>query len=209
MSKNQYPVPAYILYITLLTMVICIPMLALSVVNFGLLSIWLNAAVGALILIHHTSYLFITWAHSNRPSSKPTDFLIDPEAEADSKSSESLSPTLDEKSAWEDDTEPDYAMPLPFQPLNIASLAFLSIITSMAFSVMVDITSRGAMKSTLPAERVGSHKWNIKIEIGQTAVLGCAMIALGLNLAVCLLGRRRVVEANEEKEAREFGWVEN
>ncbi|PPQ82882.1 hypothetical protein CVT25_009699 [Psilocybe cyanescens] len=193
---RQYPTPQSIIILTGFGMLICIPMLALSVVNFGILSIWLNAAVAFLILLHHISFSCVNWVANKRSSNRSTTFVIDPE--------EAL---VEEKSQWDD--EPDVEMPIPFQTLNISCLVFLFILTAMAFGIMVDITSRGAMKSTLPAERIGSAKWNIKVQIGQTAVLGCELLVLGANLAICALGRRRVIEVNEDKDGREFMWSDN
>jgi hypothetical protein len=71
---------------------------------------------------------------------------------------------------------------------------------------MVDITSRGAIKSTLPAERIGSHKWNIKVQIAQTTVLGTELVTLLAVLVICALGRMRFCEAKEKREAElEYG----
>jgi hypothetical protein len=159
-------------------------MIALSVVNFGMLSIWLNATVGILILIYHISFFAVMWATRKK---NPTKIVA---AEDDVGDSLNLA------------DEPSIAIHMG----NIASVIFLVIINLIAFSVMVDITTNGAVSSTLPAERIGSHKWNIKVEIGQTAVLGTELVMLSTILAICALGRKRYnIEQEDKIEEFEYG----
>jgi len=169
-------VPKSVIYLSGLSMVICVPMIALSMVNFGLLSIWLNATVAFLVLIHHLAFLIVTWV--NRKQNPPKVIIAEEEGDD----------TLVE--------EPSIAIHMG----NIFSLAFLAIINAIAFSIMVDITTRGAISSTLPAERIGSYKWNIKVEIGQTSVLGFELVVLSTILAICGFGRRRYNIAKEMQE---------
>jgi len=177
--------PRPVLYLTAVSGLICLPIFALSIVNFGLLSIWLNAAVSVFIGIHHLTLCIVSWALRKRlPSPK---IIIDDE----------------ESSFFHDD--PEIEPPAAYSRTNIASMVFLVILNAIAFSIMVDITTRGAMKSTLPAERVGSHKWNIKIQIGQSSVLGIELLVLSTILAICTFGRKRMVdEAEERKSELEF-----
>jgi len=168
-------VPKSVIYLTAASMIICLPMFALSIVNFGMLSIWLNATVAFLVLIHHISFLAVTWITRKQNSAK--------EIAIDDDNSLHLAP------------EPSIAIHMA----NIAFLAFITITNIIAFSVMVDITTRGGLKSTLPVERIG-HKWNIKIQIGQTAVLGVELVVLSTILAICALGRRRFAIEQEEKD---------
>jgi len=166
-------------------MIFCLPMIALSIVNFGMLSIWLNATVAFVILIHHFSFLAVTWISRKHAHSAQIVALED---ELDPLTLEDLDP------------------PMPCSLLNIIATTFLCIITTIAFSIMVDITTRGAIRGTLPAERVGSHKWNIKVQIAQTTVLGTELVTLLAVLAICALGRIRFVEAKEKREAElEYG----
>ncbi|KDR81032.1 hypothetical protein GALMADRAFT_61472 [Galerina marginata CBS 339.88] len=169
-------VPKSILYLTGASMLVCLPMFALSIVNFGMLSIWLNATVAFLILIHHISFMAVAWV--TRKKDTPKDI------------------------ASEDDDDSLHLAPEPSIAIHMANLAFLSfltIINIIAFSIMVDITTRGGINSTLPIERIG-HKWNIKIQIGQTAVLGVELVLLGAILLISGLGRRRFAIEQEERD---------
>jgi hypothetical protein len=164
-------------------------MIALSIVNFGMLSIWLNATVAFVILIHHFSFLAVTWISRRHTSpAKIAAIEDDDDDEIDLPTLENLEP------------------PMPCSLVNLIATTFLCIITTIAFSIMVDITTRGAIKSTLPAERIGSHKWNIKVQIAQTTVLGTEVVTLFAVLAICALGRFRFCEAKEKREAElEYG----
>jgi hypothetical protein len=173
--------PKPVLYLTGVSMIFCIPMIALTIVNFGMLSIWLNATVAFVILLHHFSFMAVTWISRKHASYANIVAIEDDEM-----------PPL----ALED-LEP----PMPCSLLNIIATTFLCIITTIAFSIMVDITTRGGIKSTLPAERIGSHKWNIKIQIAQTTVLGTELVTLLAVLAICAVGRNRFCEAKEKREA--------
>jgi len=163
-------------------------MIALSIVNFGMLSIWLNATVAFVILIHHFSFLAATWISRKHANSAQIVAFEDDEFQLDPLTLEDLEP------------------PMPCSLLNVIATTFLCIITTIAFSIMVDITTRGAIRGTLPAERVGSHKWNIKVQIAQTTVLGTELVTLLAVLAICALGRFRFAEAKEKREAElEYG----
>jgi hypothetical protein len=186
-------VPNSVLVMTLVSAVVCIPIIILSRINFGLLSIWLNAAVAALILAHHFFFVLISWIDHKYPHLK----II-------SRSSpEKTTPGKLFTHEDENDGE-DELLPVPeiaYSIFNVAAVAFIFIVNAVAFCIMVDITSRGAMSSTLPAERIGSHKWNIKIQIGQTTVLGLELLVLTVMLFTCILGWRRYVEDKERIEA--------
>lgn len=186
-------VPKSVIVLTAIAMAICLPMIALSVVNYGMLSIWLNAAVAVLILVHHLSFLAATWV-SNKRSGALIKTVIDP----------------DDNGVPESDSDEEIIHePISFHLANIGCLVFLFIINAIAFSIMVDITTRGALKSTLPAERIGSHKWNIKIQIGQTTVLGVQLLVLAINLAVCAIGWWRIQDQKEASDNAEYKWGES
>lgn len=179
-------IPKSVISLTAASMVICLPMIALSVVNFGMLSIWLNATVAVLILVHHVTFFAVIWATRKKDTTK----II--AVEEDANDSEYLHVA----------EEPSIALHMG----NIASLGFLAIINAIAFSIMVDITKTGAIGSTLPVERIGSHKWNIKVEIGQTAVLGVELVMLSTILSICALRRRRFnIEQEEKLEEFDYG----
>jgi len=163
-------------------------MIVLSVVNYGLLSIWLNATIAILILVYHLTFFATMWATRNKDPTK----IIAADDNADDNADDSLH--LAE--------EPSIAIHMG----NIASLIFLVILNAIAFSIMVDITTHGAINSTLPAERIGSHKWNLKVEIAQTTVLGTELLVLSTILAICAVGRRRYnIEQEDKMEDFEYG----
>jgi len=168
-------VPKSIIYLTAASILVCLPMFALSIVNFGMLSIWLNATVAVLILIHHITFMAVAWVTKKQIPSK--------EIVGEEDDSLHLAP------------EPSIVI----HAANIYSLSFLAIINAIALSIMVDITTRGGINSTLPIERIG-HKWNIKIQIGQTAVLGVELALLATILAISALGRRRFAIEQEERD---------
>jgi hypothetical protein len=179
--------PTPIIYLTGVSIIFCLPMITLSIVNFGMLSIWLNATVAILILIHHFAFLAVTWRSRNKASSSKMAVIDDDD---------------DESNSLTMDLEP----PMAFGLLNIFCTSFLCIITALAFSIMVDITTRGAIRSTLPVERIGSHKWNIKVQIAQTTVLGAELVTLMTALVFCGMGLRRFHDQKERREAElEYG----
>jgi len=186
-------VPISVLVITLVSAVVCIPIIILSRINFGLLSIWLNAAVAALILSHHFFLILVSWIHHKYPHLKIISI----------SNSEKTTPgtlfTPEDESDGEDELLP--VPEIAYSIFNVGAVAFIFIVNAVAFCIMVDITSRGAMSSTLPAERIGSHKWNIKIQIGQTTVLGIELLVLTVVLFTCILGWRRHVDETERIEA--------
>lgn len=177
--------PMPIIYLTGLSIVFCLPMIVLSIVNFGMLSIWLNATVAILILIHHFAFLAITRRARKHGSSSKMVVIDD-----------------DESTSLTMDLEPPFA----FTFLNVLFTSFLCIVTALAFSIMVDITSRGPSRSTLPVERIGSHKWNIKVQIAQTTVLGAELVTLIAALLFCAMGLKRLSDVKERREAElEYG----
>jgi len=180
-------VPKSVYCLIVISMVICLPMIALSVVNYGLLSIWLNAAIAVFILLHNATFLGVAWWTKKHSSG--------------TKAAISINDDLD------DDGPLTMAEPaVAFHMGNIAPLIFLCIINVTAFAIMVDITTRGALSSTLPAERIGSHKWNIKVQIAQTTVLGVELLVQLIMLTVCALGWRRLREEEENAmEEYEYG----
>lgn len=148
-------------------------------VNFGLLSIWLNAFVAVIITVHHVVLGTVIW--SSRKRTQSSKAIIDDEESSPLRAVEDLEP------------------PTVYSLTNIAFLVLLVILNALAFSVMVDITTRGGANSTLPAERVG-HKWNLKIQIGQSTMLGAELLVLSAILTLCTLGRQRFVSEVERRK---------
>lgn len=183
MALHTTPFPFFVTSLTVSSALLCLPMMALAVVNFGTLSIGLNALLAMLILTHHATFTVQSLKAKRRLMLARKRVVID---DADS-------------SIFDLDDAPP--VPPAYDGINIAALTFLLILNAIAFSIMVDITSRGALNSTLPPERVGSHKWNIKIQIGQTSVLGAELLLLAANLALCVVGAKRIEEEKDRREA--------
>jgi hypothetical protein len=178
--------PVSVIILTIISFSVAIPMIALSVVNYGMLSIWLNSTIAVLTICYHLVFLIVVLIYRRRFSS--ADALIEHHEEEDE--SESF-----------DDV---YQMPseppsIAFNKWSIVVLTFLFLANLIAFCIMVDITALGAERSTLPAERLGSHKWNIKVQKAQTTVLGCQALSLGILLAISAWGRRCIVVEEESK----------
>jgi hypothetical protein len=167
-------------------------MIALSVVNFGMLSIWLNSTVAVLILLYHLVFLIVVFFYRKRFSSVSTDksVVIFSEDEIIAE--------------WE--KMPAKPRSIAFNKWSIMALVFLFIANMIAFTIMVDVTTLGAMRGTLPAERLDSHKWNIKIEIAQTTVLGCQLLTIGTLLAISAWGWRCII-LDEENRSEELRYV--
>ncbi|KAF8885068.1 hypothetical protein CPB84DRAFT_1712792 [Gymnopilus junonius] len=184
----QRAIPKSVIILFALSMGICFPIIALSVVNYGTLSIWLNSTVASLILIHHFVFFFVSFVAKKR-SPRPK-IVID---EDDPKTVLPL-----------EEEEPSTFIHI----VNVFSLTFLFVLNAIAFVIMVDITRLGGVKSTLPTERIGSHKWNIKIEIGQTSILGVELLVLSAILAMCISGRRRFsAEQKEKMDEMDYGLI--
>jgi hypothetical protein len=176
--------PPSIIILTVISLLIAIPTIALSVVNFGTLSIWLNSTVAALVLLYHMVFLTVVSIYRKSFSSASVDTpVVGPHRErAD----------LDESCDYFD-RAPSKPQSIAFSKWSIAALVFLLAANLIAFSTMVNVTTLGAVRGTLPAERLGSHKWDIKIQIAQTAVLGCQLLAIGALPGISAWGRRCII----------------
>jgi len=163
-------------------------MIALSVVNFGMLSIWLNSTVAILDIIYHLVFIIVVIVYRKSFTSANT-LLFEQHDEA-----------LGYESFDDLDKMPLSKPPsIAYNNLSLIALVFLLVANTIAFCIMVDVTTLGAMRSTLPAERVGSHQWNIKIQMAQTAVLGSQVLALGALVGISAWGRRRIILEEESK----------
>jgi hypothetical protein len=183
-SKVSAP-PVSVIILTVFSSSVAIPMIALSVVNYGMLSIWLNSTVAALTLLYHLVFLTVVLVYRRRFSS------------ADA-------PIVEEHDETGDDSFYDYKMPMKppsiaFNMWSLIVLIFLFLANLIAFCIMVDITVLGAMRGTLPAERLGSHRWNIKIQMAQTTVLGFQALSLAILLGISAWGRRCIIVEEESK----------
>jgi len=176
--------PLSIIILTIISFLIAIPMIALSVVNFGMLSIWLNSTVAILVILYHLAFLIVVLVYRKNFSS--TDIVVV------EQHTEEIFHDLDEI---------PFSKPpsIAYNKWSLVALVFLLVTNIIAFSIMVDVTTLGGMRGTLPAERLGSHKWNIKIQKAQTVVLGCQVLVIGAILGISAWGRRRIIMEEESK----------
>jgi len=202
------------LCLTILAMLVSIPVGVLSIFNFGLICRAYNGAI-AIITIVFGAVFILFWVRERRQNSKPTENTV-PEvrivfptvgAAVDLQDMLKESPTTADF--------PNTAAALfgaKFEPINfpIANTMYtlfialgISVAYIVGFAIMTDITIRGGVNSTLPAERDSkmTYPWNINIQIGQTATMGLQMLVTLAIVFSSFLGRVRVVE--EEKESRE------
>jgi hypothetical protein len=159
-------------------------MIALSAVNFGMLSIWLNSTVAILVIVYHLVFLIVVFIYRKSFSSEET-LIVEQHGEDNFDD-------LDEMPFSKHSS-------IAYNKWSVIALVFLLIASIIAFSIMVDVTTLGALHGTLPAERLGSHKWNIKIQKAQTIVLGCQVLTIGALLGISAWGRRRIVTEQESR----------
>jgi len=185
--------PLSVIILTIISLLIAIPMIALSVVNFGMLSIWLNSTVVILVLVYHLVFLTVILIHRKSFSSANTPIFEQTDKVAE-----------DEGLDYLDEMPCSKPPSIAFNKWNLVALIFLLIANLIAFSVMVNVTTLGAMRGTLPAERLGSHEWNIKIQVAQTAVLGCQLLTIGTLLGITAWGQRRIVLEEEDRSQEQY-----
>jgi len=168
-------------------------MIALSVVNIRMLSI--STVAAGFDLLYYIVFLIVVFIH--RKNFSPSSAKHHTAEGADDKSFDYF------------DMEPLKPQSIAFTNWNITSLIFLLAVNFIAFSVMVDdtvTTALGAMGETLPVEPSGSlqKSWNFKIEVTQTVVLGCQLLAITTALVISAFGRRRIIleEENRLQEAQ-------
>jgi len=177
--------PVSVIILTIISFSVAIPMIALSIVNYGMLSIWLNSTVAVLTILYHLVFLTVVLIYRRRFSSADTPLVDHHVIE------ESFDDSLD--------AIPSKPPSIAFNKWSLTVLTFLLLANLIAFGIMVDVTVLGAERSTLPAERLGSHKWDIKIQKAQTTVLGFQVLALGILLGISAWGRRCIVVEEESK----------
>jgi hypothetical protein len=170
-------------------------MIALSVVNFGMLSIWLNSTVTILVILYHTVFLAVVVIYRKSFTSASADPPVVKQHKKGADSDESFDYF---------DRAPIKPLSIAFKKWNIAALFFLFATNLVAFGTMVNVTTLGAVSGTLPPERLGSHKWDITIQIAQTTVFGCQLLTIGVLLGISAWGRRCIIleEENRSQEAQ-------
>ena len=199
-KMSSAPPPLSVMILTIISLFITIPMIALSVVNFGMLSIWLNSTVAILIFIYHFGFLVVVFIYRKRFSSTVDTIIIEQQ--------DSAEVVVDNDSWVELDQTPSPSKPpsIAFTNKSIMALIFLFVANTIAFCVMADVTTLGVQRGTLPAERLGSHPWNINIQMAQTAVLGCQLLTIGALLGITFCGRRRII-LEEESRSQEVRYI--
>lgn len=208
--QPQRSSPMSFVYLTFLAMLISIPVGVLSIFNYGLICRAFNGAIAIITFVFGIVFL-VFWLRERRqktPESReevPDITLTLP----------SGSQGLDLQDMLKEGSEPPTAASLfgsPFEPINfpIANTMYtlfvalgISVTYIVGFAIMTDITIRGGVNSTLPAERDPkmTYPWNINIQIAQTATMGLQMLVTLAIVSSSFLGRVRVVQ--EEKDSRE------
>lgn len=194
------------LCLTVLAMLVSIPVGVLSIFNFGLICRAYNGAIAIITFVVGAVFILF-WVRERRQNAKPAQpevRIVFPTVGVDLQ--EMLKESLD---------TPNTAAALfgaAFEPINFPAAStmytlFIALGISVAyivgFAIMTDITMRGGVNSTLPAERNPkmTYPWNINIQIAQTATMGLEMLVTLAIVLSAFMGRVRVVQ--EEKEARE------
>ena len=194
-SKMSAP-PLSIIFFTIISLLVSIPMIALSIVNFGMLSIWLNSTLAVLVLLYHLVFLIVVFIYRRRF----------PSASADASGVNQGDKAAEYKDFDGLDNMPSKPPSIAFNKWSIMALTFLFIVNMIAFGIMVNVTTLGPALSTLPTERLGSHSWNIKIQKAQTIVLGCQLLTIGTLLGISFWGWRRII-LDEENRSEECQYV--
>jgi hypothetical protein len=178
--KMSAPPPSIII-LAVISLLIAIPMIALSVVD----STWLNSMVAALVLLYHIVFLAVVFIHRKNFSSTSVDTSVVGKHEG----------TEDE--SFDRFDRAQFKPPsIAFSYWSIAALFFLFALNLITFSIMVNGTALSAVDSTLPSE---SHKWNIKIQMAQTTVIGCQLLTIVVLLGISGWGRRCIILEKEHR----------
>jgi hypothetical protein len=176
--------PPFIIILTIISLLLAIPMMALSVVNNGMSSMCsklTNSTVAGLDFLYHIVFLIVVFIHRKNFSSA---------LEQHTDGAESF----------------DYFDMAPFKPpsiafsmWNITCLIFLLAANFIAFSVTVDDANvlRRAMGGTL-------SEWSFEIQVSQTVIVGCQLLTIATILGISARGWRRIIleEENRLQEAQ-------
>ncbi|KXN90333.1 hypothetical protein AN958_04366 [Leucoagaricus sp. SymC.cos] len=208
--------------------------LGLATVNFGVLSIWINATASSLTLFYHITILFLNWRQSRRAMHSVSQHktLILPKCHdkilSDIKMPTAPSPTYAPPPYDVEKLSPNrrpisrLAIPgmgttkgseIPYKPFySLASFLFIilcTIITVIGFGMTVELSIHGA-KFLLPAERAKgmTFPWNIKVQKAQCTFLGVLTLLSLTVLVACAVGRAEISRAEDEKrEEAEYGFA--
>jgi len=199
---RYFPIPSVLLTFTLLSLLMCIPLLTFSALNFGLLCIWFNAgsAFGALTFY---STLLILICRRRIPGIIPSASLTRSESNSKGASASRLRPLVITS------TLPSpKASSVAYSGISLMILTFLWTLNTLALVITLDVSIGGA-KSILPSERAKgmTRPWNINVQITQCSLLGVQTLLMGVVLALCSIGRSRIrEEENGQREMMEYGF---
>lgn len=191
------------LYLTISALVVSIPIIVLSIFNFGLSSRWFNGGASIVTLVFCLIVLGIKiWERMRAGPEESTN------ANAPLPSPKTpKTPKTPTSALWKASGSLPVSQSLPV----VCLFLLLALLHLIAFILMVSITIEGAVRSTLPAERDPSvtYPWNIKVQIGQTACIGVQTLILIACFGTGYAGRSRVTEAeNELRDEIEWGVTE-
>jgi len=196
--SRHIPLPAALLSLTLVSLITCVPLIILSTFNYGVLSLWLNASVAALVIVFHVTIIYLSWRkrtggyYASSSSSSPPSRS----GSLTAKVPFTLTlPTILVAKTPVETTRPSLAYSVP----SLVCLAILCTMSTIAFGSIVSLTLHG-VQSLLPAERVSIRPWNKKVQIAQSVVLGAQTLLLSIIFLMCLLGRRKVHRGRRESQ---------
>jgi len=217
-----------------LSIIIACVVQGLAIVNFGILSIWVNSIAASSALIYHIIILFLNWRR-NRVTS-PTS-LIDnapseklmrrdsfpPDLKIPAYPSPAYSPPPYEPGKFVPNRRPSTSIVIPssaksfsklipsgpfYTLFSFCSIIGIMIITLMGFGTTVEVSLHGS-KSLLPAERAKgmTFPWNMKIQKAQCTFLGVQLLLCFIVLFLCAKGRDEISRIEDEKrEEAEYGF---
>jgi hypothetical protein len=187
-----------------------IVLLALSIVNFGLLLTWVNSITAISALIYHIAVLITNKLHNAR-AGKPWNrrsfihnlmkMLLGPPP---SQCGSSVV-VYDEREA-----PSEFVLSGPFySDSSLFSMLILIVIALIGFIMTVDVLLHGAL--SLPAggrENGTAFHLDMKVQTAQCTLLGVQISLWLVALTLCVRGRRRIWEAvEEERDEFQLGYT--
>lgn len=199
-------------YLTVLAMFTSIPVGVLSIFNFGLICRAYNGVIAIITLVFGGLFLGFLFRERRQASAMNKEAEV-PEITI-TFPARSQAPDLQDMLKEEKDTfsAPAALFGSPFVPIDfplansmyaLAIALGISVAYIVGFAIMTDITIRGGVNSTLPAERSDgmTYPWNINIQIAQTVTMGLEMLITLTIVISSFMGRLTVVQ--DEKDLRE------
>jgi len=150
---------------------------------------WSYSTVAVFDLLYHIVSLIVVFIHRKNLSSASEHHTAE---------------GLEEKSSDYFDMAPLKPPSIAFSKWNILSLTFLLAVNFIAFSVMANETTILGVMGGKPLESLGLPKWDLKILVTLTVILGCELLTIATTLGISAWGRRRIIleEENRLQEAQ-------